>query len=473
VLLACEEIRLDLKDQFGRTALALAAKRGNTKVFRQLLAMDGIEPDCLCSSNRAPLSYAAEGGHFDIVQQLLALKGIGVDRRDDRGRSPLSWAIDPGSDFDLAQREWSGNNIGGRMKVVKRLLRMDAVDPNAADGEGFTPLIRSRGIDSSGDMERLLRARKDLHRNCHRGRAAGIRRQNRLSDMLDAGREDACQPTEDNGVTETGSDSISQDERLVEVEVPDIEEHEQNDLGDGMTSTYTESTPEEEEGDFQEYRKDREDEELCPECGKIDFEKEFSDISSANNHHILRLRKVDQTWRRRRCQFCQIIASIHPDTFDHDGSQYDHSSMDTASPDTNSDSSSSFMVPSKDKRYTLQCLSSMSYLTRRPGISESFKATWIDTVLFGLSPRPGITASTGYIGRVGSNFPKRSNAITVLRLNPDKINFDAAKDWINAARNIIPPVASRILSGQYHIYASSIAVPKKSLPPAQTFLSWH
>ncbi|KAK4165515.1 ankyrin repeat-containing domain protein [Cladorrhinum sp. PSN259] len=410
VLLDAKGIRPELKDTLGRTPLAVAASRGHAEIVKRLVAVDGINPDSKDKEGRTPLSRAAEGAHVGVVRQLLALEGIGVDRRDTRGRSPLSWAIDPGFEPYHLPEGWSGDNMSDRMEVVKRLLRMDAVDPNAIDSEGLTPLIRARGTDSSGEMERLLRSRKDLHRNCHRARAAygRFRGPTLLSTMVVVDQE-ADQLSDDMDEIETSSDIASHDAEETEEEEHEGEEHE-------------------------------EDEGLCPRCKKIDLEKELSPLFIDRNRHrtIAKLGKVDETWCQRRCAFCRLIATIRPGIHDaHVSSPNGGISSDDVSFTTDSEFSTTNSNRFRDRRHLLQVVSSTTdWLCQdpHPNLLRRFESPWIDTVFLGVAPGYSSLPNTGYISLVGSNCPEGSRAVTVPMLRADRIDFRVARGWIKCCQ---------------------------------------
>jgi ankyrin repeat protein len=124
VLAVCLDKGVDLgaKDDFGRSALLLAAmSRGNLKVV-ELLRARGLSADDPDNQGRAPLAYAAGNGDLALVSYLIE-NGAVVDRKDWQGRTPL---------FDAA--------VGGNTATVERLLEAKAAI-NARDNFEDTPLI--------------------------------------------------------------------------------------------------------------------------------------------------------------------------------------------------------------------------------------------------------------------------------------------------------------------------------------------
>jgi ankyrin repeat protein len=108
----------------GRTALSIAAERGNETLFNLLLATGKVNPNSKSSYNRTPLSYASESGATGIVSRLLNAEGADPNLADTNyGRTPLSWAA-----------------ANGHLEVVQLLLQSAAVDVKSCDlVHGRTP----------------------------------------------------------------------------------------------------------------------------------------------------------------------------------------------------------------------------------------------------------------------------------------------------------------------------------------------
>ena len=60
--------------------------------MKQLLAIDGVDPNSKDNNGQTPLSWAAEKGYEVVVKQLLATDGIDPNFKDKCGQTPLSWA---------------------------------------------------------------------------------------------------------------------------------------------------------------------------------------------------------------------------------------------------------------------------------------------------------------------------------------------------------------------------------------------
>jgi hypothetical protein len=120
---AGNDLRVDAKDQYGRTPLSWAAERGHEAVVRLLVERDDVEADAKGKYSRTPLSWAAARGHEAVVRLLLDTGKVDADLKDKGGRTPLSRAA-----------------AGGHEAVVKWLLDTGKVDVDSKDDHGGTPL---------------------------------------------------------------------------------------------------------------------------------------------------------------------------------------------------------------------------------------------------------------------------------------------------------------------------------------------
>ncbi len=123
--------RIDQADGDGRTALHIAAARGNGRLVQQLLV---LHADVAARDSRGatPLHLAARAGRTDVVGRLLAA-GSNVNARSNDGTTPL---------FDAA--------VGADSEVIATLIASGA-DVNAVSNGGYTPLF-----------EAVLNARRDI-----------------------------------------------------------------------------------------------------------------------------------------------------------------------------------------------------------------------------------------------------------------------------------------------------------------------
>ena len=91
LLLERNEVEVNLKDIFGKTALSLAAEGGHTEVVKLLLEQNEIEVNLKDNYAQTALSLAAQRGHPEAVKLLLERNAIEVD---DYARSALSRATE-------------------------------------------------------------------------------------------------------------------------------------------------------------------------------------------------------------------------------------------------------------------------------------------------------------------------------------------------------------------------------------------
>lgn len=111
-----------LKDELGRSALALAVRDGRSLEIVEILHARGVAIDDPDAVGRSPLHEAAGNADPTAVSWLLQ-KGAKLERKDMQGRSPLHNAV-----------------MAGSREVAVRLLAAGA-DPNARDNFQDTPLI--------------------------------------------------------------------------------------------------------------------------------------------------------------------------------------------------------------------------------------------------------------------------------------------------------------------------------------------
>jgi ankyrin repeat protein len=110
-----EEI-LEIKNNFGQTALDSAAGKGQIKIVKELLRSG--------ASNKLAISWAAEKGAIEVVNFLLGQRPP-VDPMVTRGLDKLT-------PLHFAARQ-------GHLAVVKRLLQRKGVDINILDATKKTP----------------------------------------------------------------------------------------------------------------------------------------------------------------------------------------------------------------------------------------------------------------------------------------------------------------------------------------------
>ena len=143
LLLGLPNIKINSKDELGRTALSWAALQGHEAVVEQLLARSDVEADSKDNGGRTPLSWAASRGHEAVVRLLADRPDVDADLK--HGRTPLSWAV-----------------LYGHEAVVRLLADRLDVNTDLKDRHGQTPLslAASRGHEA---VVRLLIDRPDIN----------------------------------------------------------------------------------------------------------------------------------------------------------------------------------------------------------------------------------------------------------------------------------------------------------------------
>ena len=181
LLLARNDINLNLTDQCGGTSLSYAAEFGHEAVVKLLLARDDVNINLTDRDSRPPLTLAAMYGHEAVVRLLLSRSDVDPNSKNNYGSTPLSVAVSRGydsivkllltkHDIDLNIQDNSGKTPlslaawNGHASLVDLLLSRDDVDPNLKDNYGQTPLslTATNGYES---IIRLLLARDDIDSN--------------------------------------------------------------------------------------------------------------------------------------------------------------------------------------------------------------------------------------------------------------------------------------------------------------------
>lgn len=123
LLLAKDDVDVNVKDNSGQIPLLMAASNGYDTMMKLLLARSDIDSNSKDIHGRASLSLAASNGHKTVVNLLLARSDIDPNSKDINSRTALS----------MAALNWHG-------EVIESLLAHDNVIPDSQDDFGLTPL---------------------------------------------------------------------------------------------------------------------------------------------------------------------------------------------------------------------------------------------------------------------------------------------------------------------------------------------
>lgn len=186
LLVEQDGVKLNLKNDHGRTALSCAAYRGHAEVVKVLLKQNDVDINLKDSDDRTALFQAAAYGHAEVVKLLLEKDGVKINLEDFYGQTPLLGAAKKGhaevvkllfeqNDVELNLRDRFGRTAlssaaeYGRTEVVQLLLEKDGVEINLKDVFGKTPLSRAAKNGNFEIVRQLLNKEgvevnsKDLH----------------------------------------------------------------------------------------------------------------------------------------------------------------------------------------------------------------------------------------------------------------------------------------------------------------------
>ena len=137
LLLAKQNIDLNFQDINIHTPLSLATLNGHDAVVKLLLEKHDVDSNSKNTFGRTPLSLAALNGHNAVVKMLLARQNTDPNSKDLINRTPLSFAA----------LNWHG-------EVIESLLAHDNVIPDSKDYFGLTPLLLAVSQDREKPIDR-------------------------------------------------------------------------------------------------------------------------------------------------------------------------------------------------------------------------------------------------------------------------------------------------------------------------------
>ncbi|XP_037660984.1 fibronectin type 3 and ankyrin repeat domains protein 1 isoform X3 [Choloepus didactylus] len=130
-------VKVDVPDKFGFTALMVAAQKGYTRLVK-ILVSNGTDVNLKNGSGKDSLMLACYAGHLDVVKYLRR-HGASWETRDLGGCTALHWAAD-----------------GGHCSVIDWMIK-DGCEVDVVDaGSGWTPLMRVSAVSGSQKVASLL-----------------------------------------------------------------------------------------------------------------------------------------------------------------------------------------------------------------------------------------------------------------------------------------------------------------------------
>jgi len=151
-LLANQNIAVNMKDDYGYTALMEASQRGHTEIARALLAA-GANVNMQNKYGDTALMEASQRGHTEVVRALLAA-GANVNLQNKGGNTALIWASDRGH------------------TVVVRTLLAAGANVNMQDKGGYTALIQASSNGYTEVVRSLLAAGANVNLKSNNGNTA-------------------------------------------------------------------------------------------------------------------------------------------------------------------------------------------------------------------------------------------------------------------------------------------------------------
>ncbi|XP_071111894.1 serine/threonine-protein phosphatase 6 regulatory ankyrin repeat subunit A-like [Haliotis cracherodii] len=149
-------VNLNIRGQYGRTPLMMAAEKGHRQVI-DLLVTQGADVSLVNDDRNDILHVACLGGHVDLVKYVLSKKVADINNRGQYGGTPLMMSAEKGHRqvFDLLMTQGAGvslvdfdrNNIlhvaclGGHTDMVKYVLSQKIADINSRGQYEMTPLM--------------------------------------------------------------------------------------------------------------------------------------------------------------------------------------------------------------------------------------------------------------------------------------------------------------------------------------------
>ncbi|KAH6902889.1 ankyrin repeat-containing domain protein [Coprinopsis sp. MPI-PUGE-AT-0042] len=140
--------RVNEQTRNGKSALSLAAWRGDAVMVGLLLKLDGVDVNLQGSDGNTSLMHAAGRGWENAVKTLLLDPRVDIHKRNAKGETALQCAL-LGRSSACTEVEWdcrlTPRVSNGHTEAALLLIETPGIDVNAVDNLGRTPLMVAHG----------------------------------------------------------------------------------------------------------------------------------------------------------------------------------------------------------------------------------------------------------------------------------------------------------------------------------------
>ncbi|RGP76449.1 hypothetical protein FLONG3_5336 [Fusarium longipes] len=454
VLLSAAGIDVNFQDETGRTALMLAASHGTTGMVKLILTSGGnpnmqdhdgdaalhharnieimealledpeIKPDLPNNEGRTALSLAAEAGNIEFVNTLLANDAVSPKKMDVLGRGPLPWVFgQEGIQSSLKKKE--------RIAVLQRLLQISDINPNAEDHDGLTPLLLAIMSNQSDQYVEILLSRPDLdvNRPGIGGRDSPLDTAKHMGNMATIALLRKRGAIESKWVLDEGCQSSAYS--LLEIDPLRQQSLEKKySMINRLEMTV-----------MREYRLYLGQQQahvdvwaenparLCSLCLDIDLGSAFwTRHTQYEGRVIADLGRVNEAWAKRDCSLCRLFAAVHPPTKLGEGHKLvSFSTTQSWLCQTRMARWEDFLLRKFADTMLLAVVPADTLIDMEPvrgcGMGPSRRAEDVVKAAF----------CSGLIGRLGRNGRSQSS-VTIPRLAAEISDWSIARDWITLCR---------------------------------------
>lgn len=135
------------KDNKDQTALSIAKDRQNDRIVEILLANEAIDSFTPIEHISPTLNTLLNSELSKKISKVRNMLSDGINSRDEEGRTVLIYAISNADDFFVFRED-----------IFAELVKIEAIEINAQDNEGFTALMYAAGCPNTSYTQMLLDA---------------------------------------------------------------------------------------------------------------------------------------------------------------------------------------------------------------------------------------------------------------------------------------------------------------------------